>query len=367
MFTTGSKFFFGLAAAAIGAGALYWLSTNLEFFGVIVLLSLATVAAFLGGVIIAFRDADVGTPAVESASAADAEGVGSKRPIISPSVWPLVGGFGAALCVIGVVYDRRFFVGGLLVLAAVTVEWAVQGWADRASDDAAYNARVRARLMHPLEFPIAGVLTVGLVIYGFSRVMLAIPEGAAVAAFIGLGAVILVVAAVRSLRPRVPRALMAVVLLVGGVGVLAGGIAGAVSGERTVESPGGPEGNDKTSNAVADKSALAAALTVSDTGFSQDAFTIPRSLPVNILFQNNDNAPRNLVIEAGEEVATDENGQEVKDAQGNVVMRKITFRTDFIGHGKAVVLNVRMPKPGSFTFRSDGGTTGTITGTVRVP
>ena len=48
MFTTGSKFFFGLAAAAIAAGVVYWVGTDLEFFGVIVLFSLGAVAAFPG-------------------------------------------------------------------------------------------------------------------------------------------------------------------------------------------------------------------------------------------------------------------------------------------------------------------------------
>ena len=45
MFTTGSKLFFGLSAAAAAAGLVYWVGTDLEFFGVIVLFSLSAVAA----------------------------------------------------------------------------------------------------------------------------------------------------------------------------------------------------------------------------------------------------------------------------------------------------------------------------------
>ena len=207
MFTTGSKFYFGLAFAAVVAGIVYWFDTNLEFFGVIVLLSLVAVAAFVGGVVIAFRDADVRAPVVEATSAADAEGTG-RGPRVSPSMWPLIGAFGAGLVVIGLVYDRRWFVGGLLVLVATTIEWVVQAWSDRASDDPEYNARIRGRLLHPLEFPILGALAVGLVIFGFSRVMLAIPKSAAVAVFIGLGAVVLVIAAVLSAPRRVSGALL---------------------------------------------------------------------------------------------------------------------------------------------------------------
>src|SRR5215813_7267651 len=108
MFTFGSKFFFGLAAVAAVAGFIYWVNTNLEFFGTIVLLSLAAVAAFLGGVTIAFR-------AVEALSGADAEGF-SRGPRVSPSIWPIVGAFGAGLMVIGLVYDRRWFIAGLLII-----------------------------------------------------------------------------------------------------------------------------------------------------------------------------------------------------------------------------------------------------------
>src|SRR5215213_3672502 len=124
MFTIGSKFFFGLAAAAAAAGAVYWVGTDLELFGVIVLFSLA----------------------------ATAEGA-SRGPRVSPSMWPLIGAFGAGLMAIGLVYDRRWFLGGLVVLIATTIEWTVQAWSDRASDDPDYNARVRGRILHPLEFP----------------------------------------------------------------------------------------------------------------------------------------------------------------------------------------------------------------------
>ena len=112
MFTTGSKFFFGLAAAAIGAAIVYWVGTDLEFFGVIVLLSLAAVSSFVGGIIVAFRDAEVAAPAVEATSPADAEGVG-RGPRVSPSMWPVIGAFGLGLVAIGLVYDRRWFLGGL--------------------------------------------------------------------------------------------------------------------------------------------------------------------------------------------------------------------------------------------------------------
>src|SRR5204862_2379136 len=100
MFTTGSKLYFGIAALAFGAGVVYWSSTDLEYLGTIVLFSVAVVAVFLGAVIVAFRDADIGAPAVEAMSAADAEGYG-RGPRVSPSIWPIVGAFGVGLVAIG--------------------------------------------------------------------------------------------------------------------------------------------------------------------------------------------------------------------------------------------------------------------------
>ena len=369
MFTTGSKFFFGLAAAAIAAAIIYWVGTDLEFFGVIVLLSLAAVASFLGGVIIAFRDADLDAPAVEAASAADAEGI-ARAPRVSPSMWPIIGAFGLGLVAIGLVYDRRWFLGGLVVLVATTIEWTVQAWADRASDDPEYNARVRARLMHPLEFPILGALAVLIVIFGFSRIMLAIPKSAAVGAFIGLGAMVLVIAAILSAPRRVSGAVLSSVLVLGGVGILTAGVVGASTGERDelhnhVEETG-PEKN--TSNAVADKASLAATVTVTADLMTPDSLTLPRSASLNILFTNEDSVPRQLVIEAGETPKLDASGQQVKDANGNVIMVPVDFRTDYIGGGKAAVLTVTMPTPGLFAFKSQtGDNLGVKEGKVVVP
>jgi len=369
MFTTGSKFFFGLAAAAIVAAIVYWVGTDLEFFGVILLLSVAAVASFLGGIVIAFRDADLDAPAVEATSPADAEGVG-RGPRVSPSMWPVIGAFGLGLLAIGLVYDRRWFLGGLVVLVATTIEWTVQAWSDRAYDDPEYNARVRGRLLHPLEFPILGALAVILVIFGFSRVMLAIPKSAAVGAFIGLGALVLVVAAILSTPRRVSGAVLSSVLVLGAVGILTAGVVGASTGERDelhnhVEETG-PE--KQTSNAVADKASVAATVTVTPGVMTPESLNLPRSASLNLLFTNDDSVPRQLVVEAGETPKLQPDGQPAKDANGNVIMVPVNFHTDYIGGGKAAVLTVTMPTPGVFTFRTQtGDNLGVIEGKVVVP
>jgi hypothetical protein len=369
MFTTGSKLYFGIAGAALVAAVVYWYSTDLEFLGTVILFSLAIVATFLGAVIVAFRDADVGAAVVEATSAADAEGYG-RGPRVSPSMWPIVGAFGVGLMAIGLVYDRRWFLGGLVVLVATTIEWAVQAWSDRASDDPEYNRRIRGRLMHPLEFPVLGALAVGLVIFGFSRIMLAIPKNAAVGAFVGLGALVLAVGAILSKPRKIPGALLASVLVLGGAGILTAGIVGASRGERNElanhEEEVGPD--KKTSNAVGAKASVAATITVAAGASSLPDLTIPRSAPSNLLFVNQTDAPRQLVVVAGTEPKLDEKGQPVKDAAGNAITVPITFHTDYIGRGKSQVLTVTMPTPGTFEYRAQAGdNVGVVAGQVVVP
>ena len=48
----------------------------------------------------------------------------------------------------------------------------LQAWAERASADARYNSAVRERMAGPLEFPLAGAVAVGILVYAFSRIML---------------------------------------------------------------------------------------------------------------------------------------------------------------------------------------------------
>ena len=370
MLTIGSKLYFGIAAAAFGAGVVYWFSTDLEFLGTIVLFSLCAVVAFVGSVVVGFRDADLTAPAVEATSAADAEGLG-RGPRVSPSMWPIIGAFGAALLVIGLAYDRRWFLGGVLVLVATTIEWAVQAWSDRASDDPTYNAGIRGRLMHPLEFPILGALAVGIVIFGFSRLMLAIPKNAAVVVFIGLGALVLAAGTVLSKPRKIPGGLIALVLVIGAAGILTAGVVGASRGERhelaAHEEETGPD--KKTSNAVAAKASVAGTVVVSPGVTTLPDLTIPRSTPTNLLFDNEGDVPRQLVVIAGTEPKLDEKGQAVKDAAGNAITVPITFHTDYIGKGKSQLLTVVMPKPGTYEYRAQIGDTdqGAVIGKIVVP
>jgi plastocyanin len=286
MFTTGSKLFFGIAAAALVAAVVYLLDSEAEFLGVVILLALSGAAAFLGAVVVAFRDADVEAPPEAAASAADAEGASASGPEIGGSAWPVVGAFGAGFVVLGLVLDPLFFVLGAVVLLVVVLEWMVQSWAERASSDPRYNRELRDQVMQPFELPVGGLLIAAFVVIGFSRVLLAIPSDASVLVFIAVAALVLLMAVLLSTRPRIGTNVLAAVLLVGGVAVLGGGVVGAAVGEREFHHP--EEEDPEATNGVSAKARVAAYVIADDVAFRTTELRIPRALDVSIIFDNRD-------------------------------------------------------------------------------
>ena len=85
---------------------------------------------------------------------------------VSPSGWPLVGGFALALTAIGLVTERFVFLAGIFLLAAVTIEWMVRAWSDRASADAEYNQSLRDQVLRPLEYPLFALLGGAVIVSG---------------------------------------------------------------------------------------------------------------------------------------------------------------------------------------------------------
>ena len=175
MITTGSKFFVGVGVFGLVAAIVYGFDTTTSCFGIVVLPTLGVAALFLGGMCLAFRDSNVATAAYPDGLPEGASTIG-RGPLVSASVFPAIGAFGAVLLVLGMVFDRWMVWAGAAVLVAAVVEWTVQSWSDRASDDGEYNAALRRSLMQPFEFPVLGLLAAGLVVFGFSRVMLSLTK-----------------------------------------------------------------------------------------------------------------------------------------------------------------------------------------------
>jgi hypothetical protein len=72
-----------------------------------------------------------------------------------------------------------------------------------------------------------------LIVFGFSRVMVALSKEGALVAFAVLGIIVMGIAVILGTRPRVSRAVVGGVLSVSAIVALAAGIAGIGAGERT--------------------------------------------------------------------------------------------------------------------------------------
>mgnify|MGYP003134834689 CR=1 FL=1 len=242
MITTGSKFFYGVAALLAFAAVVYGYASGGggvgpisfgykggvgEHLGYGILLAGAVSALFAGFCVTAFRDADP----EPTAALLGVDTVPDATPT-SSSFWPVVGAFGVVLTVVGVVLNNVFFVAGLIALGAVAIEWTMQAWAERATGDPAVNREIRNRIMFPIEVPLAGALAIGVVVIGYSRVFLAVSKLGAVWIALAIAATIFIIGTILSLRPRIRTDLVAGVLAAAAVVTIGLGIFGAVAGER---------------------------------------------------------------------------------------------------------------------------------------
>lgn len=244
MITTGAKFYFGLAALAAAAAVVFsWgsrggLTGGLTFgfyggvgdhTGYIVLFAAATIAIFLGAMVIAFRDAD---PDQQQAYAQLDELPEIPAPRHS-SYWPLLGAVAAGCAVLGLVTSSLLFIFGVVVAIVVVLEWMVSSWADRATGDPEVNRRIRNRLMNPIEIPVFGSIGVAVLVLCVSRVLLATSATGASIIAIVVAVLILALASIYAVAPKSGRTVVAVLCVLGAVGVLAGGVIAAAQGSRT--------------------------------------------------------------------------------------------------------------------------------------
>jgi hypothetical protein len=264
MFTTGFKFYFGLGLAFFLAAVLYgWTSGGVDWdlwpghmgdlyfamlgaitlgykgavgdhFGYTVLMGGAAVAFSLGGFMVAFRDADAKAVA-EVAGTAEAPRL---QPVYSPNYWAPLAAFGVGVVALGVAISGWFALAGVGVLALVAVEWSMSAWADRATGDPELNAGLRSRIMNPIEIPVIGLLVVGFVGIGISRLYLAIGKLPGVWVSICIAAAIFLTAVVVAAIPKVTRNALVGVVVIAALAVLAVGITGAAVGERDFEKHG---------------------------------------------------------------------------------------------------------------------------------
>lgn len=252
MFTTGSKWFFGLAGAALLAAVVYGGATNPSevslstFTGVLslgykggvgdhvgysVLMGLVGAGLFLGATSAALRDASV-----EASS--ELYEVESVPDVVAPplgSYWPVVGAFGAGTVVVGLVTAQPLVLLGLVVLAAAAFEWAMAAWAERATADVGVSRSIRRRVMLPFEVPVLGALGIAVFVLSISRILLALPQLGVYLLFAAVPILVLIGAFVLAAQPKINRSVVAGLCLVVGLAVLAGGVISSVVGPRTIE------------------------------------------------------------------------------------------------------------------------------------
>jgi hypothetical protein len=329
MIPPGSRMLIGATVLTALAATIYGV-TNGGSLGTMGLISAAVALLVLTSLNLYTRDADVSA----MDTAALTESAAAHRAPWS-SLWPGVGAVGAALLVVGLVTYPIVFVFGVVVLFAATAEWMLQAWSERASGDTAYNAEVRQRLAHAAEFPVLAVLAFGVIVYAFSRIMLTLSREGGPVAFAGIGALVLAAGFLIAMRRNLDNRLVAGVAATAVLALLASGVAAALYGEREThehETTGDLAENDEcdqnereadehAGQSVADKANVFAdielredgSLVALQEGVSGDSttMTLQRSNPTNVIFSNDSEEPRRLVLEYAERV----DGEEVPAIQ----------------------------------------------------
>lgn len=306
MITTGAKYWFAVTGLALVAFVAYHLASGgVEPYGDLVLVALALASLTIGITVVAVRDGAVlggGGAAGSVAGSGATDDVPPRSALAAP--WPALGAVGVAVAVVGLAAGGVLFWVGIAILGIVLVEWMVQGWAERATVDPGFNAALRRRIMNPVEIPALAVIGIGLVVIAFSRVLLAVPAVGSSAIAIVVAILILGGASLVASRPRITSSLVTVVVVVAAVGLVGGGIVGAVAGEREFEEHegegggGGEEGGERGEVFV-----IAAEGT---DAFTPSELRVPAGQAFTIRFENRqEDQTHNLALQAGPGEADD--------------------------------------------------------------
>lgn len=249
MIKTGSKFFYALAGLAFVAAVLYagftgdhkigmdtllgplsfgWKGYVGEHVGYSILMSVVAVSLSLGIFFSITRDTDaeqaatyLGLPAAPGAAVP-----------VSVNYWPVIGAVSFGCLALGLAVGPVLFVIGLVGVIASLFEWTVRAWADHATGDAELNRSLRTALLGPFELPIGGVLIIGGIVLGMSRILLALPKVGSIVVFGAVPAVILGIGALVALKPKLSHSAIAGMIAAGALALLIGGTVAAVVGER---------------------------------------------------------------------------------------------------------------------------------------
>lgn len=336
MFTTGSKLFLGATVLSIVAALVFGLSKGGAdgWLGVLGLLSAALAFALLFGINYYAHDGNVSAMSDNATTQSPAA-----RPPAERSMWPALTAVAVGAIAVGAVSKPIVFKAGVALLLCSAVEWMVHGWSERASADPAYNAGLRKRMLHPIEFPVLAAAGLAAVIYSFSRIMLWIDKSGGPVVFIVAGALVLFGGFLFASRPSLHKGVVTGVCTIAVLGLVSTGAVMAVDGQRTIDphpttqsdngaacalaeegSGDQKEIDEKGSQAVASKASIGITVTLEGGKLTahelalpgnQNPLTVSRGNVVNVIFKNHDTVKRRLTVNMGE-FETDVNGTAVK-------------------------------------------------------
>ena len=336
MFTTGSKLFLGATVLSIVAAVVFGVSKGGAdgWLGVIGLLSAALAFALLFGINYYAHDGNVSAMSDNATTQSPAA-----QPPAERSMWPALTAVAVGAIAVGAVSKPIVFKAGVALLLAAAVEWMVHCWSERASADPAYNAGLRKRMLHPIEFPVLAAAGLAVVIYSFSRIMLSIDKSRGPVVFVVAGALVLFGGFLFASRPSLHRGVVTGVCAIAVLGLVSTGAVMAVAGQReidphpTTQSDNGAactlaeegtgdqaELDKKGSQAVASKASIGITVTLEGGKLTahelalpgdQNPVTVSRGNIVNVIFKNHDTVKRRLTVNMGE-FETDVNGTPVK-------------------------------------------------------
>lgn len=355
MITTGSKLLYGLGTVTSVAAIVWFIANDGGVLGVVSLSFLAVALFFLGAIASNVRDGHVlSTETAAHASSNAAQGS------VGRSWFPFGTAFSVGMVAVGMVSSPGIFKVGICLLFAMLGEWLIKNWSDRASADAAYNEKVRAWVVHPLEIPVGGALLLAVIVLSFSRIMLSLSKESGPIIFAIAGALVLFAGSMISVRRGASRRVVGAIAGVVLVALSGTGIALAIDGERHeltkaaeedhfAHRPCGEEAEEADEDAgrsVSAKSSVAATVTLRDgrlfaemDGWAGelDAITLQRSNPSTILFVNDDDHEHRMVVSYGM-VTEDLGGGVSKDSA-------LEACTSLIGQGGTQAVTVVIPEP----------------------
>ena len=347
MFTPGSKYLIAITGLSAVSFALYMLLVHPSALGAVALIGLLVATSLLTGITLFTRDGHT-TEGNTAAATLDTP---------TPSMWPIVGAPGFALVLVGTITTPIVFILGIVAILAALVEWTVQAWSERSSGDVAYNASIRERILNPIEYPILAAVGIAVIIFSFSRVMLAINKDAGAIIFIVAASAISLVGLLISVRPQLKKGIVQTIAVLAAVGLVGAGIASmgfglredlvvAAEEDHYAHQECGAEKSDHfdkgvsetiaaTSGADATIELVDGKLTAHAQGIEglQDSITVRRSNPSNIIFRNKDAGEFRLSANLGK--------KQIADG----VMEDVVTCTQLISEGAEQWLTLTINKP----------------------